>query len=152
MRNTDIDEPRFFAPRDHLYREAERGFRLLQQLRCVLRHTQGIGRDRAHLIRRKAPQALIEARQRLNGTQLRWPVEQLAVTEAGSQPNGFLETVKRIDLVIDDAGHLQPEAVRSEIDCCEKFVGHATEYSESTGTEFNSRSPASLCSISLPAR
>ncbi len=126
MRDTDVDQTCFFTTGNHLDRETQRSFGLRKELRCVLGNPQRVGRHRADLIRRKSAQSLVEARQRLDRPQLRRTIQQLALPQAGSETDGFLQSVKGVYLVIDDARHLQPETVGAEVDCGEKFISHAS--------------------------
>ncbi len=58
MRHPQINQPCFFAAGNDLNREPQCLFRLEQKLPCILRHTQGVGRYRAHRGLVKTTQAL----------------------------------------------------------------------------------------------
>ncbi len=67
----------------------------------------------------------MEALQRRDATLLRSEIKLLVGRKAGGQAHGLLEAVQRIDLVIDDAAHLQPETVGTQVDCRDEILHHA---------------------------
>ena len=127
VRDAEIDEARFLAARDHLDREAERGARLAQELRRILRHAQRVG------ARPRAPRCAASPRsrspmrcERLQRARLRGAVDALFGGQAGAQAHHLAQRVERVDLPVDDAPDLQVEAVRAEVDRGEQVgAGHA---------------------------
>jgi len=116
VRHAEVDQARFLAARDHLDREAERGARLAQELRRVLRHAQRVGADHPHRLAREAAQPLGELGERLERRRLRGAVDALVRGEAAAQPHHLAHGVERIDLAVDDTPDLQVEAVGAEVD------------------------------------
>ena len=122
VRHAEVDQARFLAAGDHLDREAERGARLAQELRRVLRHAQRVGADRAHRLAREAAQPLGELGQRLERVRLRGAVDALVGGQAAAQAHHLAHRVERVDLAVDDAPDLQVEAVGAEVDRGERVV------------------------------
>jgi hypothetical protein len=122
MRDTEVDEARFLASRDHLDRKAERGARFAQKLRRILRHAQRVGADHAHRRPREAAQALAELGERLEGGCLGGAVDALLGREPAAQAHHLAHRVERIDLPIDHPADLQMEAVRAQIDRRQRVV------------------------------
>ena len=122
VRNAEVDQARFLAPGDHLDREAERGARLAQELRRVLRHAQRVGADHAHRRTREAAQALAELGERLERARLGGAIDALLGGQARAQAHHLAHRVEGIDLAVDHATDLQVEAVRAEVDRGERVV------------------------------
>ncbi len=122
MGNAEVDEARFLAAGNHLDREAERGARLAQELRRVLRHAQGVRADHAHRLPREAAQPLGELGERAERPRLRRAVDALVGGEAGAQAHHLSHGVEGIDLTVDNPADLQVEAVRAQVDRGECLV------------------------------
>ncbi len=120
-----IDQTRFFAPGDHLNREAERGLRLTEKLARVLGDTQRVGGNGANMIGMKVAQPLAEALERVPAAHLRGTIEHLVARQTGGKAHRFTQCVDLINLTARvgffDPAHDQPEAVRAEVDGSEEL-------------------------------
>ena len=76
---------------------------------------------------RQAAQALADALERLQRARLRGAVDALFRGQARAQAHHLAQRVERVDLAVDDAAHLQVEAVGAEVDRGEQVgAGHGT--------------------------
>src|SRR5688572_18252847 len=122
VRNAQVDQARFLAAGDHLDRKAERGARLAQELRRILRHAQRVGADHAHRRAREAAQALAELGERFQRARLGGAIDALFGGQPGAQAHHLAHRVEGIDLAVDHATDLQVEAVGAKVDRGQRVV------------------------------
>ena len=116
VRDAEVDQPRFLAPGHHLDREAQRRLGPGQELLRVLRDAQRVGADRAHRVDRHSAQAFAELAQCVQAALLGGFVQALVGAQPGADAHRLAQRIERVDLLSDDPGDLQVEAVRTEVD------------------------------------
>jgi hypothetical protein len=114
--DAQVDEPGFLAPGDDLDGVAEGGLEFGQQDLLAPRPAQRVGADGTHVVRRHVPQPLPEAFQHLEGAVAGFLVQLILVVQARGEAHGVAHAVDDGELPVDDAGNLQVEAVRAEVD------------------------------------
>ena len=112
-----VDQPRLLTPRDHLDGMAEHRAGPPQKGIPVARFAQRLGGHRAHLGGGKTLQPLCEPGQAGQATAGGFFGEQALRVEPGAQAHGLLHIVEAPVAALLELGDLQPEAVRSDVDC-----------------------------------
>ena len=124
VRNAHVDQPRLFASGDDFDREAQRGFRLHQEVRRVLGHAQGVGGHGPHRFERIVANALVEAAQRADTAKLGRSIEHSVRGQAGGKTHGLLDAIEGINLVINDSPDLQAKTVGTQINGGDQLTSH----------------------------
>ena len=116
MRDTEIDQPRFFAAGDNLDRKAQCSAGAAYELTAVFGDAKRIGADGAHTVRIKAAKTFAEAGETGQCAFLRFVVEFFVLSETCAQAYRFAQRVEREELFAGNPRDLAMEGIGTEID------------------------------------
>src|SRR4029079_9998161 len=101
------------------------GFRLATKFLGVLRHAQRVSPDRTHGLWRQAPPAPSETLQTLEPPLPLNSIQPLFLIDTRRESHRLTQRIERVDLIVNDAGDLEPERVGAQVYCGERGeVGH----------------------------
>jgi hypothetical protein len=116
MGHAQVDQARFFAAGDHFDGVAERGFGGHQERLRRGQLAHGIGRHRAHALRRDVADALAESGQAIERALLDFGVQPAFAFQAFGQAHGFAQPVDDAQLAERVARDHHVEAVGTQVD------------------------------------
>ena len=120
--DAEVDQARLLAAGHHLDRMAERGFGREQEGARGAQLAHGVGRHRAHALRRQLAQALAEAREAGQGAALALRLQGAVRAQAHGHAHAVAQAVDDAQFAELVARHHQVEAVRAQVDRGERVA------------------------------